>query len=120
MRVLMLLAFFGIAAAGTTVAEAETFRVVQDRDSFISIVTGRKLTRLGIALNVTDTGAIQGRAFGKPVSGEWRWENGFFCRSLYHGRRDLGPNCQKVTVRGDTIRFTSDRGAGIYADLKLR
>ena len=41
-------------------------------------------------------------------------------RASYYGNRDLGPNCQAVKVRGNTLRFISDRGEGIYADLKLR
>ena len=101
-------------------AIAEAFQVVTDRDRFLQLVQGRKLTRLGISLNVTNGGQIVGRAFGKPVTGQWRWEAGYFCRSLYHGTRNLGPNCQEVRVQGNTLRFTSDRGAGVYADLNLR
>lgn len=118
MRALLIVALCLFGATGP--ASAEAFRVVQDRASFVSIVTGRKLTRLGITLDVTDGGQIIGRAFGKKVSGQWRWENGYFCRSLFYGRRDLGPNCQEVRVNGNTLRFTTDRGAGQYADLVLR
>ncbi|KMW58682.1 hypothetical protein AIOL_003661 [Candidatus Rhodobacter oscarellae] len=86
----------------------------------MDLVTGKKLTRLGIKLSVTNNGRIQGRAFGKPVTGNWRWQNGAFCRDLYHGDTDLGPNCQLVKMRGNTVRFISDRGTGIYADFALR
>jgi len=118
MRVMLIVAMLLTGAA--VPASADAFRVVQERDSFLQLVTGRKLTRLGISLDVTRAGQIKGRAFGKPVTGQWRWENGFFCRSLYHGKRDLGPNCQQVKINGNTLRFTSDRGSGVYADLVLR
>jgi hypothetical protein len=36
------------------------------------------------------------------------------------GEDDLGFNCQLVQVNGETLRFTSDQGQGIYADLTLR
>ena len=63
---------------------------------------------------------IEGRAFGTPVSGAWNWSDGYFCRDLYYGERDLGSNCQQVAIRDNTIRFTSDFGNGDYADLRLR
>jgi hypothetical protein len=118
MRALLIFAVLSLGVVAPISAQA--FEVVQDRSRFVDLVVGRKLTRLGISLDVTDSGQIQGRAFGKSVSGQWRWENGFFCRTLFHGRRDLGANCQEVRIDGNTLRFTSDRGAGIYADLVLR
>ena len=118
----MRIAFLAAAVALSPVAaeRAAAFEVVQERAKFVELLTGRKLTRLGISLNVSADGVIQGRAFGKPVTGQWRWENGYFCRTLYHGRRDLGANCQQVKVSGATLRFTTDRGTGIYADLRLK
>lgn len=101
-------------------AVAEGFAKIDDRHRFVSLVDGRKLTRLGIKLDVTPDGQIRGRAFGKDVSGAWRWQSGYFCRSLYWGARDLGPNCQAVKVQGRTLRFISDRGAGDFADLVVR
>ncbi len=101
------------------VAGAEEFQTVREKDTFLSVVTNRPLKRFGITLTVTPSGEITGRAFGTPVSGAWRWENGYFCRDLYYGDRDLGPNCQLVLVNGDTVRFVADQGAGQYADLRL-
>jgi hypothetical protein len=100
-------------------AAANGFRPIGDRDSFLSAVEGRKLTRFGIALDVTSAGEIRGEAFGRPVTGAWRWRDGYFCRDLYWGQRDLGPNCQAVLLDGRVIRFVSDQGAGQYADLRL-
>jgi hypothetical protein len=81
---------------------------------------GRELRRFGIRLTVTPDGTIQGRAFGTPVTGQWNWNDGYFCRDLFYGEDDLGFNCQLVQVNGETLRFTSDQGQGIYADLTLR
>jgi hypothetical protein len=66
------------------------------------------------------TARSRGRAFGTPVTGAWDWNNGYFCRDLFFGEDDLGFNCQLVQVNGETLRFTSDQGQGIYADLTLR
>ena len=100
-------------------ALAEGFQTVRDRGTFVSLVQGKSLKRSGIALTVTPDGQILGRALGRPVTGAWRWQGGYFCRDLFWGKRDLGPNCQQVQVQGRTLRFTSDRGAGMYADLTL-
>ena len=100
-------------------AQAEEFRVVDSDARFISLIEGRELRRLGIRLTVTPTGEIQGRAFGGPVTGQWRWENGYFCRDLFWNDTDLGYNCQLVQENGPTLRFTSDQGAGMFADLTL-
>lgn len=107
-----------IATVGTAAAEA--FNVVSSRDTFVSLVQGRELRRFGIRLTVTPEGEIVGRAFGTPVTGQWDWENGYFCRDLFYGEEDLGFNCQLVQVNGETLRFTTDQGQGIYADLTLR
>ena len=101
-------------------AAAEGFQTISDRDAFVRAVNGKQLTRVGIRLTVEPTGQIVGKAFGKPVTGAWRWSGGYFCRDLYYGSTDLGPNCQMVKVRGSTVRFISDRGTGQYADLNLR
>jgi len=107
-----------LAIAGPALAEG--FTRVTDRDTFVSLMKGRELTRFGITLRVTPDGRIGGRAFGREVSGAWRWRQGYFCRDLSWGRTDLGPNCQAVRVQGRTVRFVSDRGEGQYADLRLR
>jgi len=99
---------------------AESFKPVTSHDSFVSLMQNRELTRLGISLTVTPDGRIDGRAFGRDVSGAWRWQSGYFCRDLYWGSKNLGPNCQAVKVQGQTVRFISDQGTGEYADLTLR
>ncbi len=115
--------FFLAAALGVTgaaPAAAESVARIEKRDDFVSLVSGRALTRFGISLTVTPDGAIEGRAFGRKVTGAWRWDGGFFCRDLAFGDEPLEPNCQVVERRGETLRFIADRGAGDHADLRLR
>lgn len=103
-----------------TPAWADGFDQVQDRDTFVSLIEDKELTRFGIKLTVSPGGEIAGRAFGRSVSGAWQWKSGYFCRDLYWGKRDLGPNCQAVKIQGETIRFISDQGTGQFADLVLQ
>lgn len=103
-----------------TSALAEGFQRIEDENKFVNIVKDRELKRFGIRLQVDDSGQIVGRAFGQAVTGEWDWQNGFFCRDLYLGGKELDPdNCQLVEVRGNTVRFTSDMGRGDSANLRI-
>lgn len=101
-------------------ASAEAFQKISDKTRFVQAVEDKELTRMGIGLDVTADGKIIGRAFGRDVTGNWTWQDGYFCRDLFWGKRDLGYNCQEVKLHGATIRFTSDRGTGQFADLTLR
>ena len=110
-----LLALLCLAAA-----PAAAWDRITDQGAFLGAVEGRELSYPGARLQVTPGGQITGSGLGTPVTGQWRWEDGFFCRTLFWGARDLGANCQMVEASGDRLRFTSDRGAGQSAAFRLR
>ena len=95
------------------------FQRIDDRTAFLRIITDRGLKRFGIRLEVQPDGRILGRAFGRDVTGAWQWRDGYFCREMAWGARRIAPNCQEVKVSGNMLRFTSDRGTGDFADLRL-
>lgn len=111
---------FVLAALALLPTAALAFEPVTDAAQFRQLVFGNQLTRLGIHLEVTPDGRITGRGMGREVSGQWRWQDGYFCRSLYWGARDLGTDCQAVLREGDELRFVTERGAGIHADFRIR
>lgn len=108
--------FTALAAAP---ASAELAKV-SDRDQFVQLVTGKTLSRTLVRLTVTPDGQIRGNGAGWDVNGSWSWQDGYFCRDLFWGGDALGYNCQEVRADGQSIRFTSDRGAGDSADFRLR
>lgn len=114
----------GVAVALTVAAapdaRADTFRQVTDRSDFMDLVQGRTLKYPGVSLEVTPAGDIRGKGLGIDVTGEWRWQGNYFCRDLYWGNRNLGPNCQAVLANGRTLRFVADEGQGQSADFRLR
>lgn len=101
-------------------AAAHAFERIRDAERFARLVDGRELARTGIRLQVLPQGQIAGRGLGYPVTGEWRWQDGYFCRTLDWGGSDLGHDCQAVLAQGSRVRFVSDRGAGRWADFSLR
>ena len=93
---------------------------ITSRDAFLSLVDQRRLTTIGVTLVVTPDGRIGGSAFGSDVRGDWTWDSGWFCRTLAWGSRSWPRNCQLVERTGDALRFTSDKGTGDTATLRIR
>ena len=117
MRRLAALTSLALLLAGPALAELQK---VTSRDAFVSLVSGKTLTRPLVRLQVLPDGRIAGTGAAWEVTGKWRWENGYLCRSLTWGGDDLGYNCQEVRSDGATLRITSDRGAGQSAEFRLR
>ena len=91
-----------------------------DQQKFLQLIEGKELRRPFVRLEVTPNGEISGYGAAWPVTGEWSWRDGYFCRDLYWDGDPLGYNCQEVQAAGDRIRFTSDKGAGDSAEFSLR
>lgn len=102
-------------------ARAEEFTPIREQARFIALTEGRSLrhTAFGIRLSVTPDGGISGQALGTPVTGNWHWRDGFFCRDMAWGARAIPFNCQLVEARGDQLRFTTDQGRGQSARFRL-
>jgi hypothetical protein len=116
------LAFAAILAGlgAPVAAPAAAFVPITEGAEFTRTVAGRELSRFGIRLRVTADGGIQGRGFGYPVTGAWRWEGGYFCRVMDWGGTEIPHNCQAVLRAGNRVRFVSDQGRGDRADFTLR
>ena len=117
-RLVFALSIFSTSLAARD-AVAECF-IVSQRVEFVKVITGKQLERPFIKLRVSNAGDITGRALLAEVRGSWTWEKGYFCRDLFWGKKELGYNCQQVSLSGDKIRFTSDEGKGDYADFNLK
>ena len=119
MKITFALAVTAMLAAVGLPAAAEYARI-QNKSDFVAAVNGNRLTRPLVDLRVTSGGAISGKGAVWEVTGKWSWKDGYFCRTLVWGGKDLGYNCQLVARDGAKLRFTSDRGAGESAVLTLR
>lgn len=116
MRVVLIASMIA-ALSGPALAD---FAKIDDVNRFVEVVNGKTLKRPLVSLEVSPEGRISGMGASWEVTGQWSWQDGYFCRDLDWGGTDLGYNCQEVTVNNDRIRFTSDRGAGQSAVFNLR
>lgn len=108
-----------ILALAATTASADFARIDSQID-FLRHVAGKTLIRPLVELRVTADGRIEGRGSAWDVTGNWSWNNGYFCRDLFWGGDALGYNCQEVRVGDGRMRFTSDRGNGQSAVFRLK
>ncbi len=99
---------------------AAEFAKVNSGEEFKQIVVGKTLSHPLFKLQVSPDGGITGTGMRREVSGDWTWQDGYFCRDLFWGAKKLAYNCQEVRVNGKKIRFTSDKGAGQKADFRIR
>ena len=116
------LSFFAATLCAVAIAapvQADLAKV-DSKSDFVSLIEGRTLTRPLVKLEVSPAGTISGRGIRWDVTGNWSWQDGYFCREMDWGGYEIAFNCQEVRVRGNKIRFTSDRGEGDFADFRMR
>ena len=101
-------------------AAAQTSEWIKEEDRFINLIDGKKLKRFLIELSVQTDGTITGMGAGTDVTGNWNWQDNYFCRNLSWGNRDLGSDCQKVELKDQKLFFTSDKGRGATAGFSIR
>ena len=119
MRTLQVAAAALVLGTFAGAAAADYVKITKEAD-FAALIRQHRLERMGVSLTVSPDGGITGRAFGRPVTGNWIWQGGYFCRDLAWGERRFDFNCQEVARNGDALRFTSDKGNGESAQLYLR
>lgn len=119
-RAILLLIFAMLPAMAVS---AQDFVPVRDKAAFLALVDGKELRLgiLGISVAINADGTISGSASGWDLTGDWTWDNGYFCREMDWSGTPIDYNCQLVEAQGtDVIRFTVDQGAGQAAEFNLR
>lgn len=117
----MLCAALVVSSAAARAAEDtvdDQFKVVSDYDAFESAFIGPKISDPANHENffvIKGDGSIEGTWHGAALAGRWRWEDGYFCRSL-SAPRAAPEDCQEWSVAGDRARLARERGAGESTD----
>lgn len=112
--VLASIAMFACAENGggspTPAPVNDSYRAISTLDEFNNLVVGRKLTYQGTnTFTVRSNGTLDGD-FAGPLAGSWRWEEGYWCRTLEFPQRP--EDCQLWETDGTTLRATRAKGTG--------
>ena len=114
------LLFASVLSSFPLISAAQTNEWIKEENRFINLIDGKKLKRFLIELSVQTDGTITGIGAGTDVTGNWNWQDNYFCRNLSWGNRDLGSDCQKVELKDQKLFFTSDQGRGATAGFSIR
>lgn len=122
MQIMLKSLIVGIVVTFATVQPLLAMTPVRSEAELMQLLKGKDITiRLfALRLSVLPDGTIMGRAAGRDVTGSWSWIDGYFCREMFWGKREIEYNCQLVEWDGTSMRFTVDRGKGESADFRRR
>ncbi|WP_193142759.1 MULTISPECIES: hypothetical protein [unclassified Meridianimarinicoccus] len=82
------------------------------RTAFLKRFADRELVGDGLRFVIHADGRITGQAGTGKLSGQWYWEDGYFCRTASLDGEDLGLDCEIIEYRGDSMRYTRNKGEG--------
>ncbi len=109
--------FLSLTALAATLALVSTLpaeaRQVRKQADFVKALAGKTLTAGNSWLILSADGKIKGvTGKGDKITGLWVWNKRFMCRNVYVGQKQLPQDCQTVSIDGDTVTFTRERGKG--------
>lgn len=103
-----------LIAAITLTGTAAGADDIKKEKQFLKEVSARKLTMGHSWVKISPLGSISGQGpKGGKITGEWVWNKKYYCRSMVIGGVPLPQDCQAVSVRGNVVTFTHDKGRGV-------
>lgn len=110
---IFLSAVFPVIAAIVTGPAAADATVVKTEEAFRSIVVDKPLhnsqcDEIIVHADGTWDGRCNFGAVTRGTGGAWKFEDGYFCRTVTHGTSD----CQVIEVDPPTVTFIRQRGTG--------
>ncbi|MFG5384144.1 hypothetical protein [Yoonia sp. R2-816] len=118
-----LIATGAVAAALLVAACTPDQPVTQEANGFVEIATAEQFRNLVVGrtygsadgrviFQVRADGTSTGTANGNPISSQWNWNDGKFCRTNFVNGVERGTDCLRAFLRGDELRvesLTTDR-----------
>ncbi|MCP4319380.1 MAG: hypothetical protein GY789_26180 [Hyphomicrobiales bacterium] len=100
----------GFVVGGTSAMAKE----ITTEKQFLEQIAGRNLAETDSWVIISPDGTVSGKGpnNGKIV-GKWIWEGRYYCRDIVIDGVPLPRDCQTVSIKGDTVAFTHNKGDGI-------
>lgn len=107
-------------AEETSSAAATGKRRVTTEQEYRDAVVGKKFGNKHGYFVVHEDGTFTGEFSGKKMTGEWTWEDEFFCRSGKLGTRKIKHDCHAVFLEGDKLTGHRKKGKGKKVTYRLQ
>lgn len=85
---------------------------VLSREQFVKLISNRSLVGDGNRFVLHSDGRISGQIDGAKLSGNWHWEEAYFCRTATIDGNDLDHDREAIELRGNYMRYTRNEGHG--------
>jgi hypothetical protein len=87
---------------------------ISTKQAFLEKVAGRKHVNGSAWVIVSADGTVEGVGpKGGPISGDWSWEGDFYCRTIVFDGEPMLKDYQAVSLDGNTVTYTRDKGTGV-------
>lgn len=93
-------------------SETAAWKRLTTRDDFLDNFAEVTLVADALRFVIHEDGTIVGEVGGRPLTGRWYWENGYFCRTAVLDGETLELDCEIIEYRGDQMRYIRERGNG--------
>ncbi len=98
-------------AFGETSALAEE---ITTEKQFLEQIVGNKLVETDSWVIISSNGKVHGQGpENGEIVGNWVWQEIYYCRDIVIDDEPLPHDCQTVSMDGDTVAFTHNKGEGI-------
>jgi hypothetical protein len=88
-------------------------------EAFLETIADRELAGEGMRFIVHSDGRISGTVGTDLLSGQWYWEDEYFCRTAALNGEDLGLDCEVIELCGNSMRYTRNKGQGTASIVSL-
>ena len=107
------------AWSGAASAANSGKKKIETEQEFREVVVENRLSSKHGYVIVHADGTMTGDFGGKKLTGTWRWDGRYYCRTAKLGDKKFSPNCQTVTVSGDKVTFGRNKGLGKKSKFRL-
>lgn len=114
----------GVAAlaAGVMVTQAAAgdFKRIKTEAEYREKIAGDKFVSGKDHVVIKENGKMSGKFGGKKLVGAWNWQQGYWCRTIRVGGKDLGSDCQVVMASDTQMYLIRKQGKGDKSQLFTR
>ncbi|MEM6658112.1 MAG: hypothetical protein AAF496_03565 [Pseudomonadota bacterium] len=86
---------------------------IKRQNQFVDAVADKTLVGNGASIVISSDGKISGQLEnGSKIVGAWAWDKRYWCRNIIVGGNELPQDCQTVSLDGNQVTFTRNKGKG--------